>query len=57
VLRVCLFTGLLSKADIQFDPPGITFGYLSGKVAAKERLLNGAVLSIDEVSAQAPAFR
>jgi hypothetical protein len=31
VLLVGLVTGLLSKAYIQFDPPGITFGYWGGK--------------------------
>lgn len=33
VLLVGLLTGLLSKAYIQFDPPGITFGYLGGKAS------------------------
>lgn len=31
ILLFGLLTGLLSKAYIQFDPPGITFGYLGGK--------------------------
>lgn len=31
VLLVGLLTGLLLKAYIQFDPPGITFGYFGGK--------------------------
>lgn len=31
VLLVGLATGLLAKATIQFDPPGITFGFRQGK--------------------------